>query len=118
MEIFVLTFSLKSFKSSGVGNGNLLQYSCLENSMEHGGLYNPWGHKESDVTKHSLTLKSFIPVVHQKGVLKEVTFGLVSGLEVDKYILFSFEEFMSVGLTTLEYVVKLSPLDLIQSPLA
>ena len=84
VEIFVLTFSLKSFKSSGVGNGNLLQYSCLENSMEHGGLYNPWGHKESDVTKHSLTLKSFIPVVHQKGVLKEVTFGLVSGLEVVK----------------------------------
>ena len=85
VEIFVLTFSLKSFKSSGVGNGNLLQYSCLENSMEHGGLYNPWGHKESDVTKHSLTLKSFIPVVHQKeGVLKEVTFALVSGLEVVK----------------------------------
>ena len=51
VEIFLLTFSLKSFMFSGVGNGNLLQYSCLENSMEHGGLYNSWGHKESDVTK-------------------------------------------------------------------
>ena len=29
----------------GEGNGNPLQYSCLENSMteEPGGLYRPWG---------------------------------------------------------------------------
>ena len=42
VEIFLFIFSLKSFTFSGVGNGNLLQYSCLENSMEHGGLYNSW----------------------------------------------------------------------------
>ena len=35
-----------SGRSSGVGNGNLLQYSCLENFMDRilDG-YSPWGHK-------------------------------------------------------------------------
>ena len=35
-----------SGKSPGEGNGNPLQYSCLENSVG----YNPWGRKESDTT--------------------------------------------------------------------
>ena len=42
-----------SGRSPGVGNGNLLQYSCLENSMDRGvslAGYSPWGHKESDTT--------------------------------------------------------------------
>ena len=34
-------------RSSGEGNGNLLQYSCLENSMDRGVW---WAHKESDTT--------------------------------------------------------------------
>ena len=36
----------------GEGNGNLLQYSCLENPMERSlkGC-SPWGHKESDTTE-------------------------------------------------------------------
>ena len=35
--------------SPGVGNGNPLQYSCLENPMERGVVgYSPWGHKEWD----------------------------------------------------------------------
>ena len=33
-----------SGRSPGEGNGNPLQYTCLENSMG----YNPWGRKESD----------------------------------------------------------------------
>ena len=37
----------------GEGQGNLLQYSCLENT--HGqrnlGVYSPWGRKESDMTE-------------------------------------------------------------------
>ena len=35
-------------KSPGVGNGNLLQYSCLENSMDREvwEVYDPNGHKE------------------------------------------------------------------------
>ena len=28
----------RSGRSPGIGNGNLLQYSCLENSMERGAL--------------------------------------------------------------------------------
>ena len=37
----------------GEGNGNLLWYSCLENSMDRRALasYNPMGHKESDTTE-------------------------------------------------------------------
>ena len=59
-------------KSPGEGNGNSLQHSCLENSMDRGAwrsrlfcprAEDPWGHKESDTTEqlrltHSLnTLK-------------------------------------------------------------
>ena len=34
-------------RSPGVGNGNTLQYSCLEDSMESLVGYHPWGHKDS-----------------------------------------------------------------------
>ena len=35
-------------KYPGEGNGNPLQYFCLENPMDKGALvgYSPWGHKE------------------------------------------------------------------------
>ena len=36
-------------RSPGEGNGNPLQYSCLENSMDC--MYSPWGRKESDITE-------------------------------------------------------------------
>ena len=35
-------------RSPGEGNGNPLQYSCLENPMDRG--YSPWGRQESDST--------------------------------------------------------------------
>ena len=37
----------------GEGHGNPLQYSCLENSHGQRSLvgYDPWGHKESNVTE-------------------------------------------------------------------
>ena len=40
-------------RSPGEGNGNTLQYPCLENLMdkEPGRLYSPWGHKELDTTE-------------------------------------------------------------------
>ena len=40
-------------RSPGEGNGNPLQYSCLENSMDERSLagYSPWGRKESDMTE-------------------------------------------------------------------
>ena len=42
-----------SGRSPGEGNGNPLQYSCLENSMGRGLLvgYSPWGCKELATTK-------------------------------------------------------------------
>ena len=40
--------------SPGEGNGNSLQYSFLENSMDRGAWWAPWGawgHKESDMAE-------------------------------------------------------------------
>ena len=52
-----------SGRSPGEGNGNQLQYSCLENPMDEGTWpgYNPWGLKESDMTEllHSLTQTAY-----------------------------------------------------------
>ena len=44
-----------TWRSSGGGNGNPLQYSCQENpvSEEAGGLYSLWVLKESDMTEHT-----------------------------------------------------------------
>ena len=39
-----------SGRSPGVGNGNQLQYSCLENFMDREAW--PWGGKELDMTEH------------------------------------------------------------------
>ena len=36
---------------SGEGNGTPLQYSCLENPMDGGTWWSPWGRKESDRTE-------------------------------------------------------------------
>ena len=44
-------------RSPGGGNGNPLQYSCLENSMDRG--YSPWDHKESDMTEWLILPLSF-----------------------------------------------------------
>ena len=40
-------------RSSGEETGNPLQYSCLGNPIDRGGLsgYSPWGHKELDTTE-------------------------------------------------------------------
>ena len=42
-----------SGRSAGEGNGNPLQYSCLENPMDRRSpvVYSPWGRKESDTTE-------------------------------------------------------------------
>ena len=42
-----------SRRSPGEGNGNPLQCSCLENSMDSGAWreYSPWGHEELDATE-------------------------------------------------------------------
>ena len=43
-----------SGRSPREGNGNPLQYSCLENSVDRGAwwaTYSPWCHKDSDTTE-------------------------------------------------------------------
>ena len=47
--------SLGSGRSTGGGNGNPVQYSCLENSMDRGAEWAPWSHKESDRTERLST---------------------------------------------------------------
>ena len=44
-----------SGRCPGGGNGNPLQYSCLENPMDKRSLAgsSAWGHKESDMTEHT-----------------------------------------------------------------
>ena len=46
-----------SGRGPGEGNGNLLQHSFLENSMDRGAWagYSPWGHKESDTADRPST---------------------------------------------------------------
>ena len=45
-----------SGRSLGGGNGNPLQYSCLENPIERSVMgYSPWSHKELDTTEHTHT---------------------------------------------------------------
>ena len=39
----------------GVGIGNLLQHSCLENTMDRGAWQALWGCKESETTEHTHT---------------------------------------------------------------
>ena len=42
----------------GEGHGNPFQYSCLENLMDRGACWAPWGHKElhtTEVTEHTCT---------------------------------------------------------------
>ena len=45
----------ESGRSPGVGNGNPLQYSCLENSTDRGAWqnYSPWSHKGSGTAEHT-----------------------------------------------------------------
>ena len=40
-----------SGRSPGIGNGNPLQYSCLENPMDRGAWGGPWVRKKSDTIK-------------------------------------------------------------------
>ena len=54
-----------SGRSTGVGNSNPLQYSCLENSMNRRSLesFSPWGHKELDMMEHLSTY--ILPAVYE-----------------------------------------------------
>ena len=66
-----------SGRSPGGGNGNPLQYSCLENSMDRGAWWAiPRGHKESDTTEQAHNACHFagckmtlaVSTFHQSGI--------------------------------------------------
>ena len=65
-----------SGRSPGEGNGNPLQYSCLENSMDEGAWlgYSPWGRKESDTTEqlHFVFLSYVLTLLDPTGTLKKI----------------------------------------------
>ena len=44
-----------SGRTLGEGNGNPLQFSCVENPMDRAWQASPWGHKELDMTKRLST---------------------------------------------------------------
>ena len=67
-----------SGRFSGEGNGNPLQYSCLENPMD-GEAWCPWGHKESDATSLSLFT---LPLELQFICEMETIIGVLWGLNV------------------------------------
>ena len=50
-----------SGRSPGIGNGNPLQCSCLENSMDRGGWRATWGHRELDKTEDAYTCNANNP---------------------------------------------------------
>ena len=56
-------------RSPGGGNGNSLQYSCMEKSHGQRSLegYSPSGHKELDTTEHADTLASNMGVQRGAG---------------------------------------------------
>ena len=55
-------------RSPREGNGNPLQYSCLENSMDGGAWWGPWGRKELDTTEqlhfHFHMTQSLMPEIN------------------------------------------------------
>ena len=60
-----------SGRSFGEGNGNPLQYSCLENPIDRG-FWWPWGHKESDTTmqlnSNRRPIFTFQPLFHPRAI--------------------------------------------------
>ena len=63
----------------GEGNGNTLQYSCSENSMDRGAwrAHSPWTHKESDTTKQLMLSLSGGWLISAELKLKTQVFRLV-----------------------------------------
>ena len=60
---------------SGVGNGNPLQYSCLENPTDRGGWlsYSPWGHKELDKAEHTTQQMEYYSAIKKNEILPFAT---------------------------------------------
>ena len=64
------------------GNGNSLQYSCLENSMDRGA-YSPWGHKQLDTTEQLTLLTILMEVTASHLGYSQHYSGLLSTIKVE-----------------------------------
>ena len=66
----------------GEGNGNSLQYSCLENYMDQRSVvsYSLWGHKESDTTEQLTHARAHTHTHTHTHMLSEI-----SSSQKDKY---------------------------------
>ena len=73
-----------SGRSPGEGNGNPLQYSCLENSMDRGAWYSPWGHNELDTAEqvHVLSFFSFFYHITDNKPLRNAKLPLTTYITV------------------------------------
>ena len=65
-------------RSPGEGNGNPLQYSCLENLMDGGAWQVPWSHRESDTTEKPSTGSSVHGIL-QRRLLEQVAMPFSRG---------------------------------------
>ena len=94
----------------GEGNGNPLQYSCLENPMD-GGAWCPWGHKELDTTEqhhfHFIFYILSYLLLKRMGCLSGC---LVSSSSIQKFFCgicsvfkWSFDEFVEEKVVSLSY---------------
>ena len=73
-------------RSPGEGNGNPLQYSCLENPMDRGLVgYSPRGYNESDTTERlhfTGPLRKDLPIAGSEGEIQSIQRGGLSTMPV------------------------------------
>ena len=69
---------------AGEGNGNPLQYSCLENAMDKGSLvgYRPWGPKELDKTEQLKLPFFFFHLPEWRGNLHSFALNIAMNIAV------------------------------------
>ena len=76
-----MSSTLRSGRSTGKGNGNPFQYSCLENSVDGGDLSAIGSCKESDTTEHTCILQKQPKTIHvdiwqyQHNIVKQFLFN-------------------------------------------
>ena len=91
---------------TGEGNGNLLQYSCLENPMDRGAWQaacSPWGHKELGVTER-LTLSHFHTSLTSNTVFNSQLHSLIKPTFSLSYFTFIKRLFSSSSLSAIRIV--------------
>ena len=90
----------RSGRSPGKGNGNPLQYSCLENSME-GGAWQAADHgscKESKVTEHTrIQMPSWLGIMFKPEDFQGQQVSLCLSFKIRKYFPESFSKYPSIS---------------------